>query len=65
MLDINSLENVLMTLAFIFLSLYGIATLAETKPKWFMSKTFIKTKAMEEKYDKALESRKDMLVIDI
>jgi len=44
---IDSVENVLMLLAFLFLALYGVATLAETRPKLFMSKTFLKTKAME------------------
>jgi hypothetical protein len=46
MIDFNTIENVLMGLALTFLVLYGLATMAETRPKWFMSKTYLKTRAM-------------------
>ena len=44
MIDINTIENVLMTLTFIFLGLYGIAHLIDLKPNWFLSKTLLKCK---------------------
>jgi hypothetical protein len=62
MVDFNAIENVFMGLALTFLVLYGLATVSETRPKWFLSKTYLKTRAMEESYDKLVQSRKDMLV---
>jgi hypothetical protein len=52
MIDINSLENVLIGIVLFFLALYSFASVVESKPHWFRSKTFLKTRKMEDKYDK-------------
>ena len=44
MIEITTIENVLFTFTMIFLSLYLLATAVESKPKWFMSKAFLKCK---------------------
>lgn len=51
-----------MGLVILFLMLYGFASLAESKPHWFRSKTFLKVRKMEQNYDKMIESRREMLV---
>ena len=62
MIDFNTLENILMGFTFFFLGLYVLANLVESKPHWFLSKTFLKCRKIENDYEKLLQSRKDLLV---
>lgn len=52
MISASTIENYLIVIALIFLAFYGFASLAETKPHWFRSKTFLKTKKIEQSYER-------------
>jgi hypothetical protein len=44
MSNIETVENILMVVVIVLLILYGIATLAETRPHWFRSKVFLRSR---------------------
>ena len=58
-LSINSLENVLMSIAGVFLVLYLIALVVEKKPTWFLSQNLRECLQMEQNFNKLIESRRD------
>ena len=62
MVEITTIENVLFIFTMTFLCLYLLATAVESKPTWFMSKSFLKSKKIEKDYEQAVQSRRDMLV---
>lgn len=58
---IETIENVFLTLAMVFLILYGFAVAVDKRPHWFLSKKLLECRKVEEKYEKLVSSRKDMI----
>ena len=46
MLEITTVENILMAITLLFLTLYVFASLVQNKPHWFMSKRLLKVRKM-------------------
>lgn len=47
---ITTIENIFLGFTLLFLFLYIAASIVESKPHWFMSKTFMKVRKMESQY---------------
>jgi hypothetical protein len=57
------MHTVLIGLCFVSMFLYFFMFLVEKKPHWFQSRTTSKLNELEERYNKAKNSRKETLVL--